>query len=431
MSQKGGCFLRLACKQELLTKRAVVQLLSSCVWLLWSLSGTVSAQEDHAQICDSYTKLAAEINQKGAYQIGEGWFNGGVSVSCEHKVFQLIKRSSSLLKDDFPTEFHDSYVEQIHTFLCPSIKDEWTQVHVIQDKYGEMVDSVRVSKHSCSQRHLHKTRTREMPDPFYFVRNEIPVQLKDVKFYSREISGGLSFSFMEGDLSRDYQMVSLPLVSDSLSEQSEVTLRNLLGNNDEELSFEELDFLSQLTRYGAVFRLEHGSNRVMSVPESPEVHFLVEKSIVDQYGDEISPTGKDRISKAFFNVGSMLQSGHGVDKDEKEAIKYLHRSAELEHAEANYTLGALLSRSGEMKMSHNFMVRGARFGSVNAQYNVAVNFFNGESVERDVSQAFFWALLASKRGDRDAPSLVQKIQLELDAEARERISAQVQEMLKD
>lgn len=204
--------------------------------------------------------------------------------------------------------------------------------------------------------------------------------------------------------------------------------------NSTKLGFLELDFLSTITRYGANFLVERSSNKVISIPGSPETHFLTEKALVDNFGDDITEDFQERIAQAYFNVGQMLFDGHGVEQDQDEAIEYYYKSAELLNSDANYIMGALMRRSGNeenQETSHQFFMRGAELGNLNSQYNVAADFFNGDPVPKDLEQAFYWALIVEKRGDTEVLPLLEKIQNELDKDSQSQISAQVDKLFSD
>ena len=262
-------------------------------------------------------------------------------------------------------------------------------------------------------------------DPFYFVKNNIPVQVTNGKFLSAETGYGFNFGFIEGEMFDVTQIDMLPLVSEPIF--SNLALQNLM-NGSTKLGFTELDFVSNITRYGAVFLSDKSSNKVISIPGSPETHFLTEKAMAENFSNDINEDFQERIAQAYFNVGQMLFDGHGTEQDQDEAMQYYYKSAELLNPDANYVMGALIRRSGNQETSHQFFMRGAKLGNLNSQYNVATDFFNGDPVPKDLEQAFYWALIVEKRGDAEILPLIEKIKEELDQNSQSQISAQVDEL---
>lgn len=261
-------------------------------------------------------------------------------------------------------------------------------------------------------------------DPFYFKNNNLSVQLENVVFLTSETGYGFSFSFLEGNIA-DAFVDELPSVTQPVF--ANISLEQLLQDN-QQLGFAELEFLSLMTRQGAVFVLEKKSNKVLSVGESPETHFLVEKSIIDNFGDKITEDNQERISQASFNVGQMLFQGYGIEQDQDAAMSYYYKSAELLNPDANYIMGALIRREGNQDTSHQFFLRGAKLGNLNSQYNVAADFFNGGFIERDLEQAFYWALIVEKRGDAEIAGLLDKIRGELGKDLQMHVSEQVEKL---
>lgn len=261
-------------------------------------------------------------------------------------------------------------------------------------------------------------------DPFYFRNNNIPVQLENVRFVASETGYGFSFGFLEGSITDTY-IDKLPSVSQPVF--ANISLEQLLQDN-QQLGFAELEFLSLMTKHGAVFVLEKKSNKVLSVSESQETHFLVEKSIIDSFEDKITEDNQERISQASLNVGQMLFEGYGIEQDQDAAMSYYYKSAELLNPDANYIMGALIRRGGNQDTSHQFFLRGAKLGNLNSQYNVAADFFNGDPIERDLEQALYWALIVEKRGDAEIAGLLEKIRGELGKDLQMHISKQVEKL---
>ena len=80
--------------------------------------------------------------------------------------------------------------------------------------------------------------------------------------------------------------------------------------------------------------------------------------------------------QAQINLYAMLAKGDHFEKDEFRAVKYMEMAARQNHAQA--------------------------------QYDIAVYYYTGSGVEKDLSKAFFWYSVASDRhkGAKERASLI-------------------------
>jgi len=73
----------------------------------------------------------------------------------------------------------------------------------------------------------------------------------------------------------------------------------------------------------------------------------------------------------------MYAKGIGVSKDNREAVKWYRKSAEL--------------------------------GGAEAQYNLGMMYFKGDSVERDLKEARKWMLKAAEQGNSSAKHFLKEL----------------------
>ena len=91
-------------------------------------------------------------------------------------------------------------------------------------------------------------------------------------------------------------------------------------------------------------------------------------------------------------------------------------------------LAVTVTAEQRRRVVSQFFLRGAQLGNLNSQYNVAADFFNGDPVQKNLEQAFYWALIVEKRGDKEISALVEKIRGELDNDSQAQISSEVEKL---
>ena len=95
-------------------------------------------------------------------------------------------------------------------------------------------------------------------------------------------------------------------------------------------------------------------------------------------------------------------TGEGVPKDEKEAWKWLERSARHGNIEAQYEL-AIVLREGRGTIqdydgARHWMAKAAEAGNPQAQFDLGVMYRNGVGIEPDNILAYVWLNLAAAHG---------------------------------
>lgn len=247
-----------------------------------------------------------------------------------------------------------------------------------------------------------------MKDPFYFSKNQIPIQLNDVDFRQIKLSDGFSIGYMEGSLPIEGLHDLIPNVDSDFGFSATFTeiLFNVQNGTEGEIRWlAALQNLSVLYRYGAIFLKSSTGDTVISIPPSIESHYQLEKKIAEQ---EPSEETSFTIAQAAYAMFLMSREGVGGEPNSKAAENYLLKAANLGHAEANYATGVLLYQNGSAEKAHQMFEVAARLGNLDAQINCAVNYFNGKMVNKDLEKAYFWALIASQR-DKEGVQLSEAI----------------------
>ena len=111
--------------------------------------------------------------------------------------------------------------------------------------------------------------------------------------------------------------------------------------------------------------------------------------------------------KAAYYLGTMYLNGRGVTKNEKEAVKWISRSARKGEAEGLFLMGTLYARGiGGLEASDrraaSYYLRAAKAGSVRAYWQLGIRYERGQGVPRDLKQAIVWYEMAAKAGNSAA-----------------------------
>ncbi len=101
---------------------------------------------------------------------------------------------------------------------------------------------------------------------------------------------------------------------------------------------------------------------------------------------------------AQFSLGDSYSYGRGVPKDNAEAVKWYHKAAEQEHAEAQLRLGiSYYSGRGSVPKNEAEAVKwfrkAAEQGNGTAQLSLAISYFEGRGVPKDLVETYKWFLL--------------------------------------
>lgn len=122
-------------------------------------------------------------------------------------------------------------------------------------------------------------------------------------------------------------------------------------------------------------------------------------------------------AEAQFNLSVCYAKGEGVAQSEEEMLKWLKLSAEQESPQAQYSLG-LLYLSGQAvplnkQKGIDLIYKAANQGVVTAQYQLSFCFELGDGVQKDLVQAYKWALIATRSGLSGGQEAVEKLQHQL------------------
>jgi TPR repeat protein len=137
----------------------------------------------------------------------------------------------------------------------------------------------------------------------------------------------------------------------------------------------------------------------------------------------------------------MYQSGDGVSRNYRKAVKCFLEAAELGdalgqynleaaiqgHDKAQYSLGVLCEKGMGIPQDHKeaakWKLKAAEQGEPRAQNHYGVKYARGEGVPRDYPLAYMWLLLAASQGNRPAlkniDSLAEKMSPEDIAKAKQ------------
>lgn len=108
--------------------------------------------------------------------------------------------------------------------------------------------------------------------------------------------------------------------------------------------------------------------------------------------------------EAQYNYGSLLLSGPKEIRDPDQARMWLERSSKAGYVGATYNLGYIYWKgvgipvNGKRAWGH--FVKAAEGGSAKGMLNLGVMRMNGKYVERDLTEALKWAVLAMNLGEK-------------------------------
>ena len=136
-------------------------------------------------------------------------------------------------------------------------------------------------------------------------------------------------------------------------------------------------------------------------------------------------TAEQEDAEAQFNLGMRYLNGEGVPMNKKEAVKWLHLSAEQGHIQAEFMLGKAQYHLGSWyhygknvqqdyakaakwyrRAAENMFPPGLRHencpgrqGIVGAQSRLGALYYEGKGVQQNYEKALKWWLQAAKQGD--------------------------------
>ncbi len=126
-------------------------------------------------------------------------------------------------------------------------------------------------------------------------------------------------------------------------------------------------------------------------------------SIYATYIDELKKECNKDVANACEALGSMYSSDFvGKAKNNKTAFNYILKAARLGLTEAQYNIGVMYSNGTGTKKSAKKALywyrKSANQGHISAQYNLGIIYYYGNDVEKNQKNAFFWFKKAAEQG---------------------------------
>lgn len=114
----------------------------------------------------------------------------------------------------------------------------------------------------------------------------------------------------------------------------------------------------------------------------------------------------DEDEEYFYKAEDYYYGQNGQDVDYEEAVKWYEKAAELNHADAQFSLGYCYSHGQGVEEDDEQAVRwyqkGAENGSADAQSALGECYYNGEGVSEDAEKAFYWFNKAAEQDNATA-----------------------------
>tara|TARA_Y100000588_G_scaffold37855_1_gene36186 strand:- start:13 stop:729 length:717 start_codon:yes stop_codon:yes gene_type:complete len=106
--------------------------------------------------------------------------------------------------------------------------------------------------------------------------------------------------------------------------------------------------------------------------------------------------------KAMYPLGSMYANGSGVIEDDKEAVKWYRKAAELGHAKAMWALGGMYANGmgviEDDKEAVKWYRKAAELGNELAMTYLGFMYVTGEGVIEDAVEAYAWINVTAENG---------------------------------
>jgi len=116
---------------------------------------------------------------------------------------------------------------------------------------------------------------------------------------------------------------------------------------------------------------------------------------------------------AMFDLSACFMNGDGVEKDEAEGMKWLRMAAERNDDIAQLILGASYAKGNGVERDDAEAVKwyrkAAERGVAPAQFELGKCYAEGRGVEKDKAEAEKWFGKAAKRGDEDAKDALRRM----------------------
>lgn len=110
-----------------------------------------------------------------------------------------------------------------------------------------------------------------------------------------------------------------------------------------------------------------------------ELNRMTDRKI--EHFEELLRLAEQGDTKAQYNLGVMYRKGHGIPKNDAEAVKWYRKAAEQSY--------------------------------VDAQYNLGLMYYNGVGVPYDYVKAYMWWSFAKALGDKDVAKNLDIVQKQM------------------
>ncbi len=157
----------------------------------------------------------------------------------------------------------------------------------------------------------------------------------------------------------------------------------------------------------AVFLLALGAARAQStspLEEGRQLYFAGDYAGAAAIWRPLVEAGDPR---AMYNMATLYRRGLGVPADPQEAERLLRSAADKGFAEAQHLLASRLFEAtgadeAQRQEAVGYWLAAARQGHALSQYRLALLYWNGEAVARDLVRGYAWMSLAAAQGLADA-----------------------------
>ena len=106
----------------------------------------------------------------------------------------------------------------------------------------------------------------------------------------------------------------------------------------------------------------------------------------------------------------MYARGEFVERDPKEASKWIEKSASKGYPDAQFWIGLVLREwEKDDEEAIEWFLLAAKQGHMGAQFTLGGMYMNGRGVEKDIDEAFYWFNKAAKQGHEESISIVREL----------------------
>lgn len=127
-------------------------------------------------------------------------------------------------------------------------------------------------------------------------------------------------------------------------------------------------------------------------------------NIPTEYCEELVRLAEEGNAEAQFKLGQCYFDGKGIDKNEREAVKWITKAAGQGNVDGLAAMGnAYQIGIGGLKVNYeeavSFFLKAAEKGHLGAMYNLGIAYLDGVGVTRNPKESFNWFLKAAEKGD--------------------------------